>query len=138
MKYILILVLVAVAFSSQAQKTWNVHTKYDKYWTYNSLSGKGYQMDSSGVTISQDSLRRIIIFKWDKTSKGIDTIPFEKVETSKDDERYDTLGSSHKFTPKQAIVYHTGGFGDVIYLPKSGAVIRNYPFMFRAVFYNKK
>lgn len=138
MKYILIFILSVVAFSTQAQQTWKLHEKYDKYWTYNAITGKGYQMDSSGVTITQDSLRRTIIFKWDLTAKGIDTVNFERVETSKDDDRYDTLGTVHKFLPRQAIVYHTAGWGDIIYLPKSGAVIRNYPYRFRSIFYNKK
>lgn len=137
MRYILIFILSVITLAVQAQN-WNIHAKYDKNWSYNGIMGKGYQLDSSGCSIRRDSAHRLIIFTWDVKTKGVDTVLYEKLETSRDDSRYDTLGSSHKFTAYQGVqVYHTGGYGDVYYFPKTQAVIRNYPFRFRVIFYNK-
>lgn len=137
MKYLLIVILGLVSFQLQAQN-WSLHAKYDKNWTYNGIMGKGYQLDSGGCEIKCDTAHKWIVFTWDLKARGVDTVHYEKLETSKDDSRYDTLGSSHKFVSFQGVlVYHTSGFGDVFYFPKTQAVIRNYPFMFRVIFYNK-
>lgn len=96
---------------------WSIHTKYQ----IDSNSYHDSEVDTIGFTISLNDNFTITFKQDDGSSKSV---PFDKFEVE---------------ITREGLVYHTQGYGDIIYIPEKKKVIRRFPMAptgYKLEFYN--